>query len=124
MSKLISQKYRNAYAQQRVIMPVIGEVEFNEDGSLDVEDDKVEALVESTKESFDFQIEGDKSKKDKKEDTAEVAEWREHLAKATSEELLAMAKEADLGKPEKVAAMTDEKLRAELLKKITAPAKK
>lgn len=112
-------------------MPVVGEVEFNEDGSIDVSDEQAEDLIAATKESFDFQTESKSKKKGGKKDgeedpeeTAEVKEWREHLDKATSEELLAMAKEADLGKPEKIAAMTDEKLRSELLKKITAPAKK
>ena len=130
MSKLISQKHRHAYAKQSVIMPVIGEVQFNEDGSLDVADEKVEDFIAATKESFDFQPEGKSKKKGGKKDgeddeeTDEVKEWRAQLAKATTKDLLAMAKEADLGTPEKVAAMTDEKLREELLKKLTAPAKK
>lgn len=117
MSKLISKKYAAQHAGQKIIMPGVGEVEFDAQGVLEVEDSKVEALIADTKESFDFEVEGKKKVED--DEDVENAEWKQKLDEATSEELLELAKEAKLGEPAVVAAWTDKKLKKELLKALT-----
>lgn len=47
---------RGAYANQSVILPMVGEVTFAEDGSLSVPQAKALPLIEATKESFDFYV--------------------------------------------------------------------
>lgn len=129
MAKLISQKQGKRYAGQTIVFPLVGELKFSEDGTLEVPDDNAEALIEHTVDSFDFIKEG--VEKDAKEgaeneggpegaDADAVKEWTDLINKASSEELLKMASELQLGKPEKIAAFTDEKLRKEILKKVTS----
>lgn len=54
--KLTSLKHPTAYAGQTVNFPVIGNATFEKDGTLEVEDDKVEEFVELTYPSFAFEL--------------------------------------------------------------------
>lgn len=130
MGKLISKKHGAAYAKQSIILPEVGEVMFDENGAVEVADDKLEAVIAATVDSFDFRKDGesesvsdDEDAKGKKDDKpefteAEIAEWTQMIKGADTKTLLEMASELKLGKPAKIAAYTDDKLRAELLKKI------
>jgi hypothetical protein len=128
MSKLISQKHGKIYAGQTNQLPVVGKIEFDENGAIEVPDEFVAELIAATAESFDFRVEGEPKKEKDDEDgdngseskltEEQIADWKELISKASSAELLQMAAEVNLGKPAKVAAMTDEKLRVEILKKV------
>lgn len=121
MSKLISQKYPTQYANQGVLFPNVGEIKFNEDGSLDVADSDVADLIEATKESFDFKIvvaqenevvptEGGSGDLDI--DPLELEKWKELLKIAPRQELLEMAKAAKISKYQ---TLSDDILREKLL---------
>lgn len=57
MAKLISTKYTKAqYANQTITLPVVGVVEFDQDGNVDVPADKVQAVLLATKDSFAFKV--------------------------------------------------------------------
>jgi len=115
---------KGEYAGRKVIMPLIGTVQFNDDGTLDVEDSLVDEFISATKDSFDFsdgiKAEPKKKKKDEPEedddeDDSGLEELKQQLADATTQELLELVKETDI-KPEKAASWTDARLRKELLK--------
>lgn len=119
MVNLISAKYRRGeYAGQTIHLPVVGNVVFNKDGSVDVEEDKVDAVIEHTRESLMLRRKDPKKgsendpivKKQIKED-----QIREQLASLSFVQLVDLAKEAGL---DIHPASTDDKLRADLLKEL------
>lgn len=136
MAKLVSRKYnKGQYNGQTLNFPVIGQATFSDKGVLEVEDDKVEALILLTETSFDFIAEGSEEVKPKKDtvrknkkgeevvvETAEDKELKELLAQADTKTLLEMAGEAQLD-PASAASMTDARLRQELFKVLKTPVK-
>lgn len=127
MLKLVSKKHPIAYAGQTIHFPVIGNATFNEDGSLDVDDGKVDDFIDLTKPSFDFQPKVGSGRKKKEltpeELAAEIIEKenegiRETLDASSFEQLIELAKESKIPK-ESLASMTDKKLRKLLFKELT-----
>jgi len=130
--KLKSAKYPNGqYANQTIHFPVIGDAQFDKDGNLEVEldEEKLEAFILLTKESFNFstveQVEKDikKKEKEKKKKEKEQAELEKMLNEASGDELLELLKETgDKAFIERAIneAWNDNKLRAELKKKVAA----
>lgn len=125
MSKLISKKYGTSYAGQTVILPIIGESTFEEDGTIDIKEELVPSLISATKESFDFAIYGSeeskgKSKSKQQEEIEETIDPEtlaliDGLEKASKTELLELAKETTLDLAQ-VAKMSSAKLKKELIK--------
>ena len=107
-----------AYAGQTVQFPVIGEVTFSQDGTVDVDEDKVEAFVAKTFDSFGFYEKG-ASKPDalKQNQNEQYAELKEQLDALETEDLLLLAKESGLP-PDNIAQMTDGRIRKVLLEKM------
>lgn len=143
MSKttLVSRRYKKGeYAGQTVIMPHLGSVTFEDDGSLKLDSDiPIEDFLKDTVESFNFEVKSDKVKKEvvskvkgkakeeeqeeeeKEVDPGKAAqekfELEEKLNEMTSKELLELAKDAKFINVD-VAAWSDKKLKKELLKKL------
>lgn len=118
MSKtLISQKYsKKEYAGQSVTFPVIGNATFDKDGNLDVEEDQIEEFILATQESFDFEVSG--VVKEKTEDEKALDEYKELLDIADEKELLTLVRETgDEKLIFKAAAMSNEKIKKELVKR-------
>lgn len=139
MARLSSVKFsRKEYAGQTLNFPLIGSATFDKDGILEVADDKVDefieltltsfafenldAVEEETEEEFDESKETDKSlasEKPKKVVSKTAQKKKElkmqaHLDSLNFKELIELAKETDIP-PESLAAMTDKKLKKELL---------
>lgn len=90
-----------------IILPVVGKVTFDDNGHIAVDSDKVEELIQSTKDSIQLAVVGSI------EDTRNQAmsELEIALKDAPLKELLELVREADLGiEPMKLAAMSKEKL--------------
>jgi hypothetical protein len=122
MANLISKKHPIAYANQTLTFPIIGEGTFNEDGSLDVDDEKLEEFLHATEPSFDFKVKG----APKKEADVVDEETQETIdaINATTDlnELIELAKEAELP-ADKLMEWTDKRIKKELIKKLTAKKK-
>jgi hypothetical protein len=119
MIKLKSLAYsRGEYAGRTIQLPVVGEVAFEKDGTLEVKDEKTAFdLIEATKESFDFEQVG--KPKELTPEEQDVREYKELLDLATEQDILTFVSE--LGEEhkafkEKAAAMSNDKLKKELLK--------
>lgn len=117
MSKLISKIIKpSENANRTIILPLIGEVQFDDNGELEVEDDKVESVIALTTESFDFKVVG-APEPPKSEDDKEIEEYKELLEMVSETELLELVR--DCGDPvlkEKAAAMSNEKIKKALIK--------
>lgn len=134
--KLISGKHEKKYANQQVVLPVVGKVKFDEEGCLSIDDaDVADALISATEESFDFYVEKEleeqvelkqenvESKKPAKNSkgkskSSEINEIKKQLKQMSKEDLYELAKEAKLGSPEKIASMTDGLIINNLAKKM------
>lgn len=120
--KLTSQNYiKREYANQTVMFPIIGTVRFDNEGNLDVDDDKVDQFITATNDPFAF---APLDKKDNKKITAELAlvepedmELRTLLDASGIKELAEMAMEVKINLQD-IANMTDAKLRIVLYNKI------
>ncbi len=144
---LISRKFKKGeYAGQTVIMPYVGEVTFEKDGTLVLEDTTkgLASLLKDTIESFNFYVKEDEAKKEvavkgkkgakakvnispeeeeaqeeEQDDTERLRaeqELKEKLEGLAGKELLELAKDAGFGI--EAAGYTDKRLRKELLKKL------
>lgn len=118
MAILISRKYPLQYAGRKLNFPVIGDATFNEDGSLEVADEKVKEFIAATEPSFDFKVKGKVTKKDKEDE--KVEETRKMLATLELPQLVELAKESGIV-PAKMQNWSDDKIRKEILKKMSEP---
>ncbi len=144
MAKLVSVKYPTAYAGQTLNFPLIGSATFEKDGSLEVADDKVDEFIELTFDSFTFENLDTKEEEEENEEEEGTSEgvpeqkvkvtkatgnkgkaakekekkkMQEHLDSLNFKQLIELAKETDIPQ-ESLAAMTDKKLRKELLTRL------
>lgn len=120
---LVSKKYnKKEYAKQGIVLPVVGQVTFNDDGTVTVPEDQAEELIAYTESSFNFVIKGDekgeKELQDLKAAEEEDEEMKAQLAGMELKELLELVKETDIPL-DRAAGYTDAKLRAELLKRLS-----
>lgn len=132
MTVLESRKWKKAeYAGQTINMPILGNVIFETDGTLKVQNDSlVDSFIALTAESFDFKVISGKKisgKPEEKEEalgedqkkSEEVSRVREELDGMDLAQLVELIKETDIA-PEVAQNWTDKRLRKELLKKLTA----
>jgi hypothetical protein len=131
--KLVSNRYPDGeYAGQEITLPFVGTVKFDDDGSVEVPEDKADAVIEATLDSFDFHIPG--VERDLEEDDAklvaikqEIAEFEKELKETDLAGLIEAAKEVEGFDISKAGSMTDGKLRKVILdafKKAKLPAPK
>lgn len=120
MVKVKSLTYsRNEYAGRTIHLPVVGEVTFEKDGTLEVKDeDTALALIEATKESFDFEIVG--KPKELSPEEKDLKEYRELLDMVSETDLLKLVSELDdkdhKAFKTKAASMSNDKIKKELVK--------
>lgn len=131
MKVLESKKYdKGQYAEQTVQMPVLGEVTFEKDGTLQVEDESLlEEFIEATLPSFNFQVKGAKKKvvkkggdpqepQDEEGDDMTEGEIKAKLDAMSSNELSELVKSTPDIDPVKAVAWSDARIRKELLKRL------
>ena len=117
------------YANQTIIFPVIGEQTMSSKGTLDVQEDKVEAFTLATIDSFGFyeKVEGavqadGRAKGKAEKHSEEYNNTKKELESLELKDLVELAKESGLD-PADLITMTDGKIRAELLKKLVPDSK-
>lgn len=111
--KLISAKYGKKYANQELILPEIGQVKFNEQGQIEVDDEKGDAVIDQTKDSL-IMI---KVEQLQNSTQAQISALQEELEQLKTPQLLELIKEANLDiPPAKLAAMSNKKLIELLIK--------
>jgi len=119
MVNLVSAKYRRGeYANQTLTLPVVGKVTFNKDGSLDVEEQHADDIIEHTKESL--MLRRKDPVKGQENDPYFINQKRidsltEQLSVLKLPQLVELAKEAKI---EINPQATDEKIRKDLLKEL------
>jgi hypothetical protein len=116
MAKLKSLKYsKGEYANRTIILPLVGETDFDEKGQIEVKDELAEELISLTAEAFDFEIIG--KPKELTPEEQDVKEYKELLDSLEEKELLEyVAENGDEKLKNKAASMQNEKIRTELLK--------
>lgn len=122
MAKLKSLKYtKGQFAGQTLNFPLVGDVAFAQDGSIEVDGDKLEEFLKITKDSFEFGLVDEEGQVIKKTpetpEEQEEEEDREILAlleQANSIQLLTMA--GELSMDPSVAALSDAMLRRSIYK--------
>jgi hypothetical protein len=112
--KLVSKIYvKGEYAGSTCIFPTINEATFNQDGTLDVPEDKVEELIKWTKDSFDFIVQGQESQEEK-----ELMEYSAVIDDATDINLLSRYAFRGGMEPERAASAPGQVLKDFLKKKL------
>ncbi len=108
MAKLKSLKYiKGQFAGQTLNFPLVGDVTFAKDGSVEIDDDKVEDFQKITKDSFEFGLVQEEDR-----------ELKALLDEANAVQLLTMA--GELNMDASVAALSDDMLRKTIYKTMKA----
>lgn len=126
MAKLKSLKYaKGQFVGQTLNFPLAGDVTFAIDGSIEVDDSKVEEFQKITKDSFEFCLVGEDGQliKKKPETPEEIEEEEDRelldlLEQANSKQLLTMA--GELKMDPSVASLSDALLRKSIYKAMKA----
>jgi len=104
---LVSAKFGTKLANNGLVLPVVGQVQLDSLGQVAVDADKVDELIEATKDSIALVPVQSKAA----EQGTAVSELEQALRDADTKTLLELVKEANLNiKPEKLASMSNDKL--------------
>jgi hypothetical protein len=103
------------YAGQAIEFPVIGKASFTADGTLEVDEDKVEDFIAATLSSFGFYEKGESAPLVAEEE--EEDEIMKMLKDLSTKELINLARESDLS-AQQIAKMSEQELRDELFEKM------
>lgn len=116
MAKLKSLKYsKGEYANRTIILPVVGQTDFDDKGQIEVKDELVAELIQLTEESFDFEVIG--KPKDLTPEQKDIKEYQELLDTLDETELLQFVSEnGDAKLKSKAASMSNDKIKIELVK--------
>lgn len=120
MSILTSRIYvKGEYKNQTIILPFVGEVTFDKNGDLEVEEVHVQAIVDATKDSFNFKKVGAPDPESGSDDalSEELDEFKAQLDLLSEVELLTLVSENDnLEFKARAAGMSNELIKKELVR--------